>query len=187
MDRAVKAKKGAGCQVPGAGERQVVLPRHPAPGTRHLYSPGTRRLTPGTLFLALCLVTLALAACAVDERRAVPPGAQALVDSVTEDIAAGREAKVYAEAAPEWRATLGETESAERLSRVRERLGRVRGRTLHTGREQQSATAPLSGHTLELVYRTQFERGDGMEKFTLLERGGGWLLAGYTVSSDALK
>jgi hypothetical protein len=123
----------------------------------------------------------------VDERHSIPAAAQALVDSVTEDIAAGREAKVYAEAADEWRATVGEEESARMLSRVRERLGRVRGRTLHTGREQQSATAPLSGHTLELVYRTQFERGDAMEKFTLLERGGGWLLAGYTVTSDALK
>ena len=135
------------------------------------------------LLSAFCL----LPSCAVDERRAVPPGAQAVVDSVTEDIAAGREAKVYAEAAEEWRATLSAEESAGRLARVRERLGRVRGRTLHTGREQQSASAPLSGHTLELVYRTQFERGDAMEKFTLLERGGVWLLAGYSVSSDALR
>ena len=133
------------------------------------------------------LLLLAFSACAVDERRSVPSGAQALVDAVTEDIAAGRDAKVYAEAAPEWRATVGEEESARLLGRVRERLGRVRGRTLHTGREQQSASAPLSGHALELVYQTQFERGDAMEKFTLLERGGAWLLAGYSVSSDALR
>ncbi|HEV3467949.1 MAG TPA: DUF4019 domain-containing protein [Pyrinomonadaceae bacterium] len=117
----------------------------------------------------------------------MPAGAQAVVDGVTEDIAAGREAKVYAEAAPEWRAQVSAEESLRRLARVRERLGRVRGRTLHTGREQQSASAPLSGHTLELVYRTEFERGTAMEKFTLLERGGGWLLAGYSVSSNALK
>ena len=174
MDRAVKGSKGAGCRVP------VV-------GGRHIAFSGTRHPTPGTLFFVFCLLLSAFHGCAVDERRAIPAGAQALVDTVTEDIAAGRDAKVYAEAAPEWRATVGEEESARQLSRVRERLGRVRGRTLHTGREQQSASAPLSGHTLELVYRTQFERGDGMEKFTLLERGGDWLLAGYTVSSDALK
>ena len=141
------------------------------------------------LLSALCLLPSAFfsPACAVDERRAVPPGAQAVVERVSEDIAAGRDAKVYAEAAAEWRATVSEEESGRMLARVRERLGGVRGRTLHTGREQQSASAPLSGHALELVYRTEFERGKGMEKFTLLERDGGWLLAGYTVNSDALK
>jgi Protein of unknown function (DUF4019) len=160
-------------QVGRTGRRAALLP-----------APSLKPLAP---LLALCLLPLAFASCAVDERRAVPPGAQAVVDGVTEDIAAGRDAKVYAEAAPEWRARVGEEESARLLQRVRERLGRVRGRTLHTGREQQSASAPLSGHSLELVYRTEFERGDAMEKFTLLERGGDWLLAGYTVNSDALK
>jgi len=171
----VKAKEGFGCWVLGAGKKRVF--------------PSTQHLKPITLFFAFCLLLSAFLspACAVDERRSIPAGALAVVEGVSEDIAAGRDAKVYAEAAAEWRATVGEEESARMLARVRERLGRVRGRTLHTGREQQSASAPLSGHTLELVYRTQFERGDGMEKFTLLERDGGWLLAGYSVSSDALK
>jgi len=171
----VKAKKGFGRRAPGAVERSG--------------SPAARRLTPAALFFALCLLPSATfaPACAVDERRAIPAGAQAVVEAVSEDIAAGRDAKVYAEAAPEWRAQVSEEESGRMLGRVRERLGRVRGRTLHSGREQQSASAPLSGHALELVYRTEFERGQGMEKFTLLERGGGWLLAGYAVNSDALK
>jgi hypothetical protein len=123
----------------------------------------------------------------VDELRGVPAGAQAAVERVTEDVAAGRDAKVYREAAEEWRATVSAEENARTLARVRERLGRVESRALHTGREQQSAAAPLSGHTLELVYQTRFERGSAMERFTLLERGGDWLLAGYTVTSDALK
>jgi len=123
----------------------------------------------------------------VDERRAIPPAAQAAVESLTDDIAAGRDAKVYEEATDEWRAAVNADESARMLARVRERLGRVESRTLHTGREQQSAAAPLSGHTLELVYRTRFERGEATEKFTMLERGGRWLLAGYSVSSDTLK
>jgi hypothetical protein len=117
----------------------------------------------------------------------MPAGAQAVVDRVTEDVAAGRDEKVYGEAAPEWRSTVSAEQSARTLARVRERLGRVESRALHTGREQQSAPAPLSGHTLELVYQTRFERGSGMERFTLLERGGEWLLAGYTVTSDALR
>jgi Protein of unknown function (DUF4019) len=136
--------------------------------------------------LAACACAL-LWGCAVDERRGIPPAAQAAVDGVTEDIAAARDAKVYGEAAEEWRAAVNAEENARLLGRVRERLGRVESRTLHTGREQQSAAAPLKGHTLELAYRTRFERGEAMEKFTLVEREGRWLLAGYSVSSDVLK
>ena len=106
---------------------------------------------------------------------------------MTEDIAAGRDAKVYEEAAAEWRAVVNADESEKLLSRVRERLGRVETRALNTGREQSAASPPLAGHTLELVYNTRFERGEAMERFTLLERDGGWLLAGYSVNSDALK
>jgi hypothetical protein len=136
---------------------------------------------------ALCLFTFAFYGCAVDERRGVPAGAQAAVERVTEEIAEGRDAEVYAEAAEEWRAAVSADENSKILARGRERLGRVESRALHTGREQQSADPPLSGHALELVYQTRFERGSAMEKFTLLERGGQWLLAGYTVSSDLLK
>ena len=116
-----------------------------------------------------------------------PSGAQATVDRVTEDIAAGRDEKVYEEAAEEWRAAASADENSRALTRVRERLGRVESRALHTGREQQSADPPLSGHTLELTYQTSFERGSAMEKFTLLDRGGQWVLAGYSVSSDVLR
>jgi hypothetical protein len=139
------------------------------------------------LLSTVCCLLLFFPACAVDELRGVPAGAQATVERVTEDVAAGRDAKVYEEAAAEWRAHVSAEESARTLARVRERLGRVESRALHTGREQQSAAAPLSGHTLELVYQTRFERGNAMERFTLLERGGDWLLAGYTVTSDLLK
>lgn len=125
--------------------------------------------------------------CAVDERRDIPAGARATVERVTEDIAAGRDGKVYEEAAPEWRAQVSAEENARILARVRERLGRVENRALTKGTEQQSASPPLSGHALELFYATRFERGSATERFTLLERQGEWLLAGYTVSSDALK
>jgi hypothetical protein len=128
-----------------------------------------------------------LQACSVNERRGVPAGAQEAVERVTEDIAAGRDAKVYEEAAEEWRASVSSEDSARMLSRVRERLGKVESRALHTGKEQQSASPPLSGHTLELTYQTRFERGSAMERFTLVEREGRWLLAGYKVTSDLLR
>lgn len=138
-----------------------------------------------SLFIfAVCILSFA---CAVDERRNIPAGAQATVERVTEDIAAGRDTKIYEESAEEWRAAVSADENEKILARVRERLGRVENRMLHTGREQTSASPPLKGHTLELIYNTRFERGEAMERFTLLERGGGWLLAGYSITSDALK
>jgi hypothetical protein len=136
---------------------------------------------------AFCLLTFVVHGCSVDERRDIPAGAQATVERVTEDIAAGRDEKVYGEAAGEWRAQVSAEENARILARVRERLGRVESRALTKGTEQQSAAAPLSGHALELFYSTRFERGSATERFTLLERGGEWLLAGYTVTSDVLK
>jgi hypothetical protein len=144
-----------------------------------------RRVFYCLLSTAYCL--LLFPSCAVDERRDVPAGAQATVERVTEDIAGGRDEKVYQEAAPEWRAQVSAEENARILGRVRERLGRVESRALTKGNEQQSAAAPLSGHALELFYSTRFERGSATERFTLLERGGEWLLAGYAVSSDVLK
>lgn len=138
------------------------------------------------LIFAFCLFTFAFA-CSVDERRNIPAGAQATVERVTEDIAAGRDAKVYEEAAEEWRAAVSADENEKLLRRVRERLGRVESRALNTGREQAAANPPLKGHTLELIYNTRFERGEAMERFTLLEQSGGWLLAGYSVTSDILK
>ena len=166
----------------GADERSVVRRQRRA----RLFTASCPCLLP--LLFAFCLLPFAfLSGCAVDERRSIPAGAQATVDRVTEDIAAGRDAKVYEEAADEWRAAVSADENSRALARVRERLGRVESRALHTGREQQSADPPLYGHTLELTYQTSFERGAAMEKFTLLERGGQWLLAGYSVDSDALK
>ena len=41
------------------------------------------------------------------------------MERVTEDIAAGHDAKVYAEAAEEWRAAVSADENARMLARVR--------------------------------------------------------------------
>ena len=129
----------------------------------------------------------AFLACEIDERRQITPEQQAAIDRVTEDIAAARDRELYERAADEWRAAATPEESRDKLERVRTRLGRVQSRALHTGTERDVASGPLSGHSLVVTYQTTFERGTGMETFTLLERDGRWLLAGYTVTSDALK
>jgi hypothetical protein len=156
-------------------------------GMGHEPKRRVRAISRRAVLLYFCVLPLFFHGCAVDERRSIPAEAQAAIDRVTEDIAAGRYEKVFEEAAQEWRDAVGPEENRNRLARVRERLGRVGGRTLYSGREQQNASAPLSGHTLELVYQTTFERGDALEQFTLLERDGRWLLARYSVSSEALK
>jgi len=151
---------------------------------------GERTKESGIAFTcALCLLTFALlfSSCNVDERRAVPLEAQAAVDRVAEEIAAGRDEQVYTEAADEWRAQVSAEENQKMLARVRERLGRVVSRAFHSGKEQQGAGGKLSGHSLQIAYQTTFERGAAMEQFTLLERDGRWLLAGYSITSDALK
>jgi hypothetical protein len=45
----------------------------------------------------------------------------------------------------------------------------------------------LKGHVFILSYETHFERGDGMENFTLIEENGQWRLARYFVNSTLLK
>ncbi len=140
---------------------------------------------------AFCLLLSAfLPACAVDEQRGVPVEAQATVDRVTDDIAAGRVEQVYSAAADEWRAQVSAEENRKILERAREQLGRVESRAFHSGTEQGSAgssNGATANHTLQINYQTTFERGTAMERFTLLEREGRWLLAGYSVTSDALK
>jgi hypothetical protein len=137
---------------------------------------------------AIFLVALFLfssSACHMDERRSgLPAGAQTAIDDLTEEISAGNFAQVYADAADEWRANVSADENDKILARVRERLGRVQSRVPVSAIEQAQGAA---GHTLQLSYNTKFERADAVESFTLVEREGRWLLARYTVNSDALK
>ncbi|HEX8476102.1 MAG TPA: DUF4019 domain-containing protein [Pyrinomonadaceae bacterium] len=139
-------------------------------------------------FIALLLFVVS-AACNIDPRQSgVPSGVQEAVDRITEDIAGGRFQKIYDEAAEEWRQTTTPEETRATLEQLRTRLGRVESRNFHTGRDSQNASGgDLSGHVLIITYETDFERGNGMESFTFVERDGRWLLAKYFVSSDALK
>jgi hypothetical protein len=54
-------------------------------------------------------------------------------------------------------------------------------------RGEQNMGGAKPGQTYIVQYQTAFERGEGMETFTLVERQGRWLLARYFVNSDALK
>ena len=110
-------------------------------------------------------------------------GAQAALDTAIEDIDAGRYEKLYNEAAPEWRVDASLEDSKATFQRLRDKLGKAGVRNQQTAREEQTG----AGHTVIIIYQTSFERGDAMETFTLVERGGKWQLAKYFVSSTALK
>jgi len=140
------------------------------------------------LFLGFTVISLFLSiSCSEGIRRSgIPAGAQNALDTSIEDIDAGRYEKLYNEAADEWRRNASLDESKATFQRLRDKLGTARRRDLQTAREEQTATAPIAGHSVVVIYQTSFEHGEGMESFTLLEHGGKWYLAKYFVSSTAL-
>ena len=143
-----------------------------------------------TFFVYLFVLCLAVAyfACNASVRRSgIPAGAQTALNTAIEDIDAGRYGKLYDEAADEWRAQSSVEDSETTFQKLRERLGSARTRTQETAREEQTSTAPIAGHSVTVIYQTTFDRGEGIETFTLVDRGGRWALAKYYVSSSGLK
>jgi hypothetical protein len=136
------------------------------------------------LLFAFLIFNFAFSGCTLKANRGgIPQPAQAVIDTASADIAAGRYEKVHTEAAEEWRqaATLEQTNAT--FKTLKDKLGNVKNRSFHSATEQD-ATA---GHSFVITYTTTFERAEGMETFTLVERDGRWLLARYFVNSDALK
>jgi hypothetical protein len=126
--------------------------------------------------------------CALQASRSgIPPQAQEAIDGVTSDIAAGSYEKIYREAAEEWRQATTLEESSETFKTLKDRLGNVKGRSFHSATEQRNTSGTLPGHSFIITYKTTFDRGDGMETFTLVERDNRWMLARYFVNSNALK
>ncbi|MEK6333316.1 MAG: DUF4019 domain-containing protein [Acidobacteriota bacterium] len=140
------------------------------------------------LALSLVLAVLLCFSCSQPVRRSgVPADAQAVLDRSLEDIDAGRYDKLYHEAADEWRTESTLDESKATFQRLHERLGNVRIRNFQNAREEQTSSGPNKGHSVVIGYQTTFDRGEGMETVTLLERGGQWYLGRYFVSSTALR
>lgn len=121
------------------------------------------------------------------ERRSVPPEVESAVGSVSDDLVAERYEKIYSEASELWRqdATLEQTTTS--FKTLREKLGPVENRVLQSATEQTNSGGALKGRAYILMYRTKFQRGEGMETFTLAERKGQWLLARYLVTSTELR
>jgi hypothetical protein len=136
------------------------------------------------LVAALCL------ACRSGSRTqtsGIPPQAQAAIDAFLKDVEEGRYEKIYDEAADEWKRTTTREETRQVFMRFKEKLGNVRTRTVQTIRDQENSGGELPGHSLVVIYETAFERAEGMEQLTLVERDGRWLAATYRATSSALK
>jgi hypothetical protein len=160
-----------GCRGKGVGcsEKHFAY-LHPTPYTLHPF-----------LF---ALLLISLASCSPQQKQVgIPPAAQATIDVVTADIAAGQDEKIYKEAAEEWRRASTLDVTREFFKTLRTKLGNVKTRAYHTARGEQT----MDGQSLNVQYQTTFERAEGMETFTLVERDGRWLLARYFVNSAALK
>ncbi len=136
-----------------------------------------------SLTFAFLLLPFSFSCTLKANRGGVPSEARAAVEAVSEDLAGGRYEKIYNEAAEEWRQASTPEESEATLRKLKERLGNVRTRSFHSATEQDGS----GGHAFVITYATTFDRAEGMETFTLVERDGRWQLARYFVNSDALK
>lgn len=117
----------------------------------------------------------------------MPPQAQSVIDAFSKDMAEGRYEKIYQDAAEEWRQKSSLEETSRFFTTLKEKLGSVKTRTVQTVRDQENTGGDLPGHSIVVIYQTAFERAEGMETFTLLEREGRWLPGGYFVNSNALR
>jgi hypothetical protein len=139
------------------------------------------------ILLISLLISFVSSACGLkSERRSLPSEVESAVSSISDDVAAERYEKIYSEASELWRQDATLEQSIASFKTLHEKLGRVENRVLQSATEQTNSGGPLKGRAYILTYRTKFQRGEGMEAFTLVERKGQWLLARYLVTSTAL-
>jgi hypothetical protein len=143
---------------------------------------------PQVVLTVLLVVLVTLSSCAAPEKQiGIPTEVQATIDSVTADIGAGNDEKIYQDAADEWRQASTQEQTREFFKTLRTKLGKVKNRVFHMARGEQNEGGIKTGQSYVVQFQTAFERGGGMETFTLVERDGRWQLARYFVNSEALK
>ena len=128
-----------------------------------------------------------LSGCRDVDRARVPSEVQEVVANVGELISDERYEQIYNESSELWKKDVTLEQSNEVFKTLRTKLGKIESRSLHSAAEQQNSGGALKGHVFILLYETRFERGEGMETFTLIEENGQWRLARYFVNSTALK
>ena len=117
----------------------------------------------------------------------VPTEVQDVVNTVGDQIDQEQYDQIYSDASNLWKQGVTPDQSTQVFKTLREKLGKIESRTLHSATEQQNSGGVLQGHVYILTYQSHFERGEAMETFTLVEQNKRWLLARYFVNSTALK
>jgi uncharacterized protein DUF4019 len=141
-----------------------------------------------SVFLIVFLPALTVSACRPNvERPRVPTEVLEVVTNVGEQIAQEHYEQIYNESSELWKKDVTLEQSNEVFRTLHTKLGKVESRSLNSATEQQNSGGVLKGHVFILSYETRFERGAGMETFTLIEENGHWLLARYLVNSTALQ
>jgi hypothetical protein len=140
-----------------------------------------------SLILLIATLTCITACAARGSRDRIPSEVETAVASIGDDLAEERYDKLYSESSSHWKKDSTPERSAEILKELRTKLGKVENRSVHTAIEQQNSGGQLQGHAFIITYETRFERGKGMETFTLIEEDKQWKLARYLVNSTDLK
>jgi hypothetical protein len=139
-------------------------------------------------YLLILLPSIAGLACGLKaERRGIPAEIESEIGTVSDDIAAERYEKVYSEASELWKQDSTLEQSTVVFKTLGAKLGKPENRILNSAAEQHNSGGPLKGHAYIVTYQTKFEKGEGMETFTLVEHDHQWLLARYFVNSTALR
>lgn len=138
-------------------------------------------------FVILLSISIVSACRETTERGRVPSEVQEVVTNIGNLIAQERYEQIYNDSSDLWKKDVSLEQSNEVFKQLRTKLGKVENRTLHSANEQENSGGALRGHVFILSYQTRFERGEGMETFTLIEQNGRWQLARYLVNSTALK
>jgi len=146
-----------------------------------------RNLLQTYLSLIVLLVSTTFACTQGTDRPRVPTEVQEVVTTIGDSIAQERYEKIYEESSDLWKQSVTLEQSNEVFKTLHTKLGKVESRSLHSAAEQQNSGGALKGRVFILSYQTRFERGAGMETFTLVEQNGRWLLARYFVNSTDLK
>lgn len=140
-----------------------------------------------SLLISILISSISVACAMKATRQGVPAEVEAVIGTVSDDITQAQYEKIYNEAADEWRHDSTLEQSNAVFNTLKIRLGGIENRVFHSATERHDSGGLQQGHFFIVTYQTKFERGEGMETFTLAEHNGRWLLARYFVNSTALK
>ena len=137
--------------------------------------------------IAPLLAAISFGCAASNQRERVPTEVEEAVTTIAANVDQERYEQIYSESSDLWKRDVTIERSNEVFKTLRTKLGKVESRALNSANEQHNSGGVLKGHVFILSYETRFERGHGMETFTLIEENGQWRLARYLVNSTDLQ